>query len=458
MARVVQRRTSPPYLLILFVFLFLLSSALAVLFYINADKFSKELVDQKQQYGKVIQPSDASDPVIRDMIDSAGKKSAPSVVQQLREQVNKLAQGVAGNPNYTTAKAAMDNTNKKYGYESLVTIADAANVRVAQLQQRVDELGAERTKLVAEKDDVTKARDELMKKQVDDLAALSKQLKDIEEKAGAGHEDYQKQLAKTTKEISDKIADYEKRLSDMLAQSNKLKADIAKKDKRIADLENQLAAVNPTIDPSKPVLHADGKIIRLLEESKLAYINLGARDKLTVGMTLAVYPYTGIPEDHTKIKGKLRVVNVYQDSAECTITQESNRDPLAQDDLVANLAYDTTRTYNFVVDGMFDIRGTGTPSPTGLDDVKEMIKQAGAKVTDEVTVQTDFVVLGERPVNPTKPEAGAPPQVEKVYQEQLKAIAHYQQIENEAKALKRPIINSKQFLDLIGYVAPRTNK
>ena len=57
MARVVaQRRSNPPYLLILFVFLFLLSTVAAVMFYINWDKANKELATERTDTKKIVAP------------------------------------------------------------------------------------------------------------------------------------------------------------------------------------------------------------------------------------------------------------------------------------------------------------------------------------------------------------------------------------------------------------------
>jgi len=42
MARVIQQRTSPPYLLIIMVFLFLIAATVAVLFYLDREKANQK--------------------------------------------------------------------------------------------------------------------------------------------------------------------------------------------------------------------------------------------------------------------------------------------------------------------------------------------------------------------------------------------------------------------------------
>lgn len=461
MARVVQRRTNPPYLLILFVFLFLIATALAVLFYINADKAAKDLAADRANFYKVMGPADedAAAKTMRDVF--ANNKSHPTIVQQLREQVTELARGITPEtPNsYETAKTALDQTHDKYkDYTSLTALVDRFSQESARNEARVRELGDERRTLINEKDQLAKDRDELMAKQKKDLQELSDQLKQLDEKFAANHTDYQGQLGKIKDEINSKLAEYEKNINDKIALIAKQKREIDQKDVYIAMLKEEITKLKGGDVASAIRPTPDGKIIKLLDSDHLAYVNIGSKDNVKIGLTLAVYPFTGIPENASAPKGRLRVVNVYADTSECMVSEESNKDPLSVDDVVSNLAHDSVRTFTFVVDGMFDLRGTGAASPNGLDEVKELIRQSGGKVADAVDIQTDFVVLGEVPPVPPRP-ADPTPQVERVYREQLKAIEHYKEIEKTAKDLKIPtIINTNRFLALMGYVAPKTNK
>lgn len=463
MARVVQRRTTPPYLLILFVFLFLIATAMSVMFYINWDKANKDLDTLRKDAYRTIQPAD-EDAAIKAMKDVAAKSSAQTVVQQLKKQVQALAHGITpGQETFEAAKAAMDKEGQKYegeyGSLGLVALVNRINEKLKEQTARAEELANERKKLEEEKIQLVKDMDELRAKQVQDLAKLNQGLKDLEGKVGLGHKEYQDQLKKLTDEINGKLAEYEKNINDKLAQINKLKGDVKDRDDKIRELLDRIARSEGTTDPSKVRVTADGKIVKLMDGQKLAYVNIGAKDNVHVGLTLAVFPFTGIPEDpDAKPKGKLRVVNVYVNTSECRITEESDKDPLTQDDLVANLAHDTARSYLFVVEGVFDLRGTGAPTPTGADDVKELIKQSGGRLTDVVDINTDFVVMGDTPPAPTKPPEGAPPQVEKVYREQLKAIERYNEVLREAKAMRLPILNTNRFISVMGYVAPKAVK
>jgi len=468
MARVVaQRRSNPPYLLILFVFLFLLSTVAAVMFYINWDKANKELATERTDTKKIVGTSDETDPNIKALIDNYTTSKDPvamrrTVVGELKYQVQRLAEAIDfQTKTYDTAKASMDKMYEG-NYQpndrpSLLALVKREKEAAATLQTRVDELAAERKAVDAEKTKLVADMADLKTKQKADLDALSKQLEAVQKKATDDQAAYIAAMEKVTKEHKAKLAEYEANINDKLSKIKTLtdkNTELANQNVVLKDEITRLRGGNTGL-----VLKADGKIVKLVDGQKIAYVSIGAKDNVRVGLTLAVFPFTGIPEDpNTPPKGKLRVVNVSPDVSECAITDESDKDPLVVDDLVANLAHDTSRAYTFVVEGMFDLRGTGTPSPTGADEARELIRQAGSKLTDTVDIHCDYVVLGNPPTPPSKPADDAQPQVKKIYAEQLKALDRYNEVKREAEGMRIPILNTNRFLNVMGYVAPKAVK
>ena len=63
MARVVQRRSNPPVLVILFVFLFVISAAMAALFYSNLSDQKKQTAEAKKARNALLRPNEQDEQI-----------------------------------------------------------------------------------------------------------------------------------------------------------------------------------------------------------------------------------------------------------------------------------------------------------------------------------------------------------------------------------------------------------
>jgi hypothetical protein len=73
---------------------------------------------------------------------------------------------------------------------------------------------------------------------------------------------------------------------------------------------------------------------------------------------------------------------------------------------------------------------------------------------DRVTIETDFVVLGNRPIalaRPSSEDIELDPRMEDKYEASLQKGRDYDGIFNRAGSLSVPVINQQRFLHLIGY-------
>ncbi|MGA2092430.1 MAG: BRCT domain-containing protein [Sedimentisphaerales bacterium] len=130
------------------------------------------------------------------------------------------------------------------------------------------------------------------------------------------------------------------------------------------------------------------------------------------------------------------------------------KNPIVVDDIVANLIWDSVKTNTFVVAGDFDLNGDNKIDPQAIDKIKMLVEKWGGKVDGTVTVNTDFVILGTPPEvgrKPTLEEAEASPNANAKYEESVKRLAEYKQIQSQAETLSIPILNADRFLYFIGY-------
>jgi hypothetical protein len=200
----------------------------------------------------------------------------------------------------------------------------------------------------------------------------------------------------------------------------------------------------------------DGRIIRISPDRGVCYIDLGQIDKITPGMTFTVYnTQTGIPDDG-KGKAKLLVKNVSAGTSECTVTESSRDDPLAEGDMVANIVFSPTRTYSFVVEGDFDLYNEGHATTQGNRMIRSIVERLGGHLSDKVTVDTDFVVLGDEPAAPPKPATDAPQTDWQIYKEKLAEFDRYGAVKSSAASLQIPVLNTSRFLAFTGTIPKKS--
>jgi len=461
MARVVQQRSGPPYLLILMVFLFLIAATLAVLGYMKGNKVQAECDKRAETQNKVARPDDLRDPVIQQMIsryDSPppGEKRK-SVVRQFLDSMEELTALVTGQPTDAgTAIAVAAETLKSIGsnrglateVRSLSEELESANQQLAQK----DQLLAEKQQQLADKDaEIHKATADMQAK----IDALQAKVDELDAKLADAHKTYQEDLAAERQKWQKEKDDLNKNISDKTATIQNLQQDKAELTKLITKLKDRIQKeTSPKADPMTTARRADGKILKIIPQARLCYIDLGSKDNVSAGLTFTVYPSTGVTEDGEG-KGTLVVTMVSETVSECRLVSEKRDDPVVAGDLVANIAFDPTRTYTFVVIGNFDLHGTGQATPEGAGEVKTLLKRFGGRMADKVDIDTDFVIRGDRPMLPDPPPEYAPAQEQQVYREQMKVVEEFDRQEALARSLRIPLLSPNRFLAFIGYTPTR---
>ena len=89
-----------------------------------------------------------------------------------------------------------------------------------------------------------------------------------------------------------------------------------------------------------------------------------------------------------------------------------------------------------------------------VDKLKALIEKWGGKVTDEISIDTDFLILGTTPAirkKPTFEQMEVDPTAMEKYEASLKRLTAYKEIQARAQALSIPVFNLERFLYFIGY-------
>ncbi len=199
----------------------------------------------------------------------------------------------------------------------------------------------------------------------------------------------------------------------------------------------------------------DGQVVATDLAEGTATINLGRSAKIRVGMTFAVYeePSAIRPNDageYPRGKAALEVIRIDNTSAVCRVLDERAGNPVVRGDVIANAVYDPSKTYKFLVAGNFDANRDGVATEDERRGIVAMIRDWGGEVTDELTGDVDFLVMGQRPVLPPEPPITAPiPVVEQFVQAQ-QVIDRYDRLFQQAGATSIPVLNENRLRTLIG--------
>ena len=84
-----------------------------------------------------------------------------------------------------------------------------------------------------------------------------------------------------------------------------------------------------------------------------------------------------------------------------------------------------------------------------------LIKRYGGKIAEDVGIDTDFVIRGERPKLREEPAEFAPPQERHEYRDQLKVVERFDSQDALARSLHVPVLSTNRFLAFIGYSPTR---
>jgi predicted nucleic acid-binding Zn-ribbon protein len=464
MARVVQRRGGPPYLLVSFVILFLLAAAAAVLLWVQVDNLgnrNRQLEDNFRRAASVQELSNPT-PSIRDMLNIYDKDpKRPTVLSQQAARIEDLGAIITGTRSgYSVAKTQAEQLAQDIGStlgRGLVTETKDLYTELSKVRSELELLRTQNLEMeekLRQKDQSVAELTHSFTTKIDQLEAEKKELDD---KVKQMHEGFVAEQQRLRKELEDRRGELSMEIANKNQQLRELEMAVEAKDQTIERLRDELDKKRGTSGEEIIARKADGKILQVKDRQDVCYINLGANDRITPGLTFSVYPSAGIPENGEG-KAKIAVTTVRDVVSECRIVERTGKEPIVPGDLVVNVAYDPRRTLTFVVDGQFDLRNRGQASPEDVQEVKLLIQRSGGKVGDQVDVQTDFAVLGTEPPKPPQPSESAAEAVWAVYQAQLREYNRYQETLQAAKSMHVPILNTNRFLALIGYSSKAPEK
>ncbi len=455
---VVRARSAPPYALILFVFLWVVSTALAVTFYLSASHAAEDAIAAKKTYDAVYSPRDQAivQRLLAEKGTAVGATSALGIADQEITSLKKVIGsdqpvGAIVAPNGDAASAlaragiangtlldAVNSLSSQLAAEKKNSEALQANLTSLQAQVQADEKNYNTAADAANKS-AAEFKDKLTLATTDSAAAQA---------------DKQKAIEQAEAQLSQAKDQAEADRREKVLQIEQMKDQIAQKDQRIATLTDEIDKLRPT-SKTNVGREAAGTIVRAATGAGDVYISLGSRDHITPGLTFAVYdPQTGVrfdTDEDAAGKGSIEVVEVGDTESLCRITSTTKGQAVQAGDLIANPVYqhDKNRVFHFVVIGDFDLDGDGVATAAERERLIRLVKNWGGVIDDKVTTQTDFLVAGTRPSAPMVNSDDQTPG--SVTDERTKKQLAYDETIIEAKRSTVPILNGNRFLAMVGY-------
>ncbi|MCP4712398.1 MAG: hypothetical protein GY869_27565 [Planctomycetes bacterium] len=240
-----------------------------------------------------------------------------------------------------------------------------------------------------------------------------------------------------------------------------LTQDIEEFTAQVLDLRQRLAQFQPNPEMEMAAFELDGVVTDVVPQEKTAYVNLGKDDHIYRGLTFTVYDrYQPFPDRETgKGIGTLEVIEIMNTISRCRIVDFNEANPIMQNDVIANVVWAKDKKYSFCVTGDFDFNGDGFVDTDGLGRIVSLIEQWGGEVTSTVSVNTDFMVLGQKPEDPELPADEFTVSLEELqaqFEREQARVAEYDVNFGTGTSLGVPTFNRDRFLHFIGYYSQAT--
>ncbi len=463
-----QQSDAMLYTLILFVGLFIAATTVAVIYYVKFE--DQRTITEKAQSDlrEIAEPAELQR--IGTIVGAKTRKSRlGTMVDYLDQAVCRI---IGGLPEDTSAEVKVDTANRNFKdtltlvqphidplsidpnttglvqivqklktkldgtIEALQTTEETLNDKIQDFNDAMEETYKNERIWKAEKAEYAEKIDSI-KKDYNDLVILVNK---------TSEESVQALMTQLSEERANLEQEHQEKLQ--------IQAQLEMTQDKMKSLQDELNKIVPLPDSEVVAHKSDGKIILVDNSTKVVHLNIGRDDRVYPGLTFAVYDKNmPIPKDG-KGKAEIEVFSVDKNISTARIIKSEIKRPIILDDIVANLIWDSDKTNVFSIEGEFDLDGDGKIESDAADKIKSLIEKWGGTTANEISIETDFLILGKEPsvlIRPSATELEMDPMATERYEASLQKRAHYQDIQKQAQALLIPVFNYERFLFFIGY-------
>lgn len=390
-----------------------------------------------------------------DWMDQVKDSSGGNSVVGFLHDENGTLKGLLGG----SSSESIDSIRARLGTAGLAADSTAFD-HISMLTRQLDEADTARSKL----DGRVIAADGAVADLQARLAAIKTQHEAVADAAARQLEPFRDAESRHDARLSEAIDAFkqsEERTHDRYAdQVDELESQNDDLERRRKMLEARLASLQALnsrdrFKPMDPSLLSDGSVIEVVGSDRV-YIDRGRQDHIVLGMTFEVYDDAAQirPDEQGRMpesKASIQVLKVGETTSTAKITRSNLRLPVLANDVFASDIYSPNYTFKFLVHGKFDVNQDEAATDEEADYIRERIRRWGGEVVDGDTLpgDLDFLVLGEQPREPERPEgASLSPQEWQDYTRKRQVFETYKRLFDAASEARIPVLN-KHRLDMV---------
>jgi archaellum component FlaC len=202
--------------------------------------------------------------------------------------------------------------------------------------------------------------------------------------AQSGFDDIESNLSEQLSSANDRVRELEEEIASIKAESRRVARDFQGQIKDLNAKNSNLAELTqPLRAPANLV--PDGQILQVSQDLPLAWIDLGATNRLVLGTRFTV---EGGNLGARHLKAWAEVIEVQKDMAKVRLFDQVDKfDPVVEGDYLVNPIYDPKGGYNAILVGRF----TGM---YGKEQLSGLLDSIGIRVQDDLDLTTNFMIVG----------------------------------------------------------------
>jgi hypothetical protein len=451
------------YGLVIFVILFVVATALAILFYSRTTKATETAAEANDRVAQLATQTEQGTEFFNELL-AQQQSTGTTIYGQLVQQRRTLLQDFVGEGVSSPAMALqrLRALGVPAGRGALAEIATLKSTIEAK-EATVAEMERNREQRVNQYAELSQQFKELAANHVTEMQARSAELQSLRDDLAALQ-------TRTNASLDEQVKTHEQARQRMQEEVRAKQAEVVSKQTEIDRLTARIREMQAQfgqfmLEGPRVELEADGVISAVFPQENLAYIDLGQKDRVILGMRFEVFDQAkGVVLEASRGAGRVRnlrgkatieVVRMTDHTSTCRIVRQDYGTQVTVGDLITNIVYDKARTFKFFVYGDYDLDQDNQYTLAEFEQVLGLIQQWGGEAIEDMKdlpLDTDFLVLGRepqmpRPIDPNETD----PIIITKYQQDLQAVKDYQRLAAQAAGLSIPVLNQNRFLTLVGY-------
>ncbi len=354
----------------------------------------KNAADTAEKLAKLRMPAAwASPPALRWYLNSFGKRFADlkatggewykTAAEKAKPELDIDGMAPVDDKDLLTAKPA---ANVKALLDVLDFCLTAITEKIAATEKSRDDARANTLAIIGESDAEGKkvkagSMSDEEKKKDDAIKDLQTQITTLRTQIADKIREGESSLASLDKEITEETTKLNQAVSEKSAKIKELEAKLSDTKERYAKLQARQAAVVEATE-------ADGQLLWVDNERGVGYVDLGRTNTLFRGTRFEVFR---IAKAGKKIVvGEMEILELGDTRSRVAITKLANpaNPPLAGDS-VSNVSFDRRKAKVFSIAGQLRFKYS-------RDDIRRRLEEWGAKVSDDCSPSTSFLIVGDR--------------------------------------------------------------